>query len=187
MHGIGYIGGSIPRPLLVLITKIKVGKRARGLVNALKALNRPHSLHCCEIDIDLNPKCKRSGFMLEDKGYYDPPCTSVSAATPPTAATSASQPGRPRLTRPYFLCRYNRRTQRRRTGIAKIPSEGAPPPQTDRQDFAPSLHRVRVPICPPQYPERPRFARNVPVDGARGISPPEFRGGLSGRIDGFSL
>ncbi len=80
-NGVVYIDGSIPHPLLGLITdEIKLtikdgkicditgGKQAEIFRDLLKSFNDPNVYYIGEIGFGLNPKCELSGRMLEDEG-----------------------------------------------------------------------------------------------------------------------
>lgn len=80
-NGIIYIDGSIPHPLLGLITddikltikdskivKIEGGKQAEIFTNLLDSFNDPNVYYIGEIGFGLNPMCTLSGRMLEDEG-----------------------------------------------------------------------------------------------------------------------
>lgn len=81
MHGVVYIDGSIPHPLLglieepikltvdkSLITKIEGGEQADILAKILADYNDPKVYHIGEIGIGMNPACELTGRMLEDEG-----------------------------------------------------------------------------------------------------------------------
>lgn len=81
-NGIIYIDGSIPHPLLGLITddikltikdskivKIEGGKQAEIFTNLLESFNDPNVYYIGEIGFGLNPMCTLSGRMLEDEGF----------------------------------------------------------------------------------------------------------------------
>ena len=80
-NGVVYIDGSIPHPLLGLITdevkltikdsiivNIEGGKQAEILSDLLKSFNDPNVYYIGEIGFGLNPMCSLSGRMLEDEG-----------------------------------------------------------------------------------------------------------------------
>ncbi len=80
-NGVVYIDGSIPHPLLGLITdEIKLtikdgkicditgGKQAEIFRDLLKSFNDPNVYYIGEIGFGLNPECELSGRMLEDEG-----------------------------------------------------------------------------------------------------------------------
>lgn len=80
-NGVVYIDGSIPHPLLGLITEdikltikdskivnIEGGKQAQIFKNLLESFNDPNVYYIGEIGFGLNPMCTLSGRMLEDEG-----------------------------------------------------------------------------------------------------------------------
>ena len=80
-NGVVYIDGSIPHPLLGLITddikltikdskivNIEGGKQAEIFANLLESFNDPNVYYIGEIGFGLNPMCTLSGRMLEDEG-----------------------------------------------------------------------------------------------------------------------
>ncbi len=80
-NGVVYIDGSIPHPLLGLITddikltikdskivNIEGGKQAEIFANLLESFNDPNVYYIGEIGFGLNPMCNLSGRMLEDEG-----------------------------------------------------------------------------------------------------------------------
>lgn len=80
-NGVVYIDGSIPHPLLGLITDeikltivsskivaIEGGPQAQIFKKLLEDLNDPNVYYIGEIGLGLNPACTLSGSMLEDEG-----------------------------------------------------------------------------------------------------------------------
>jgi len=80
-NGVVYIDGSIPHPLLGLITspiklticngkiiQITGGKQAEIFARLLESFNDPNVYVIGEIGLGLNTACKLSGSMLEDEG-----------------------------------------------------------------------------------------------------------------------